>query len=74
MNKSVKKEIEVSDIEILMLSQFIDVLEVIEKYETIEDVRNDIYQRKKMLKNEIKFIENKKQEKKEKGKIIRLVR
>lgn len=73
MHKSVKEENAISDAESFMLVQFIDVLEVIESYETIEEVKDDIKQRKKMLKDDIELIKSKKQERKEKGKIIRLV-
>jgi len=39
--------------EIGFLAQFIDVLEVLEKYSTIEEVKADIVIRKKLYKDEI---------------------
>ena len=46
------KELQIGD-----LAQFIDVLEVIEKYENIEDVKLDIKFRKKYLKESIELME-----------------
>lgn len=46
------KELQIGD-----FAQFIDVLEVIEKYENIEDVKLDIKFRKKYLKESIELME-----------------
>ena len=48
------------DYEIIMLEQFIDVLEVLESYKDIEQIKNDIYMRKKLLKEQIIELESKK--------------
>lgn len=59
MNRPLEKIKYPSDEKILLLAQFIDVLEIIEKYETIEEIRKDIIKRKKYIKNEIHFVEKK---------------
>lgn len=46
------KELQIGD-----FAQFIDVLEVIEKYKNIEDVKLDIKFRKKYLKESIELME-----------------
>ncbi len=48
------------DYEIIMLEQFIDVLEVLESYKDIGEIKSDIYMRKKLLKEQIRELENKK--------------
>lgn len=46
MNKSTIEQIR--NIELFMLSQFIDVLNVLDKFETIKDLKEDIKRRKKV--------------------------
>lgn len=46
---------EVKECEKFMLAQFIDVLDVLEKYKTIEDVKKDIKKRKKIY---LEYIQN----------------
>ena len=45
------------DIELFMMAQFIDVINVFEKYETIDEVRKDIKARKKIYSDYIKQIQ-----------------
>lgn len=45
------------DIEIFMMAQFIDVINVFEKYETIDEVKKDVKARKKIYLNYIKQIQ-----------------
>lgn len=45
------------DIELFMMAQFIDVINVFEKYETIEDVKKDVKARKQIYLNYIKQIQ-----------------
>lgn len=59
MQKPLEKVTYMSDIEISLLAQFIDILEIIEKYESIDEVKKDIKLRKKHIKNEIKYTEKK---------------
>jgi len=54
-----------ADSKILLLASFIDVLEVIEKYQTIDQVKADIKVRKKILKEDIKRVEKKQKKDKE---------
>lgn len=49
-------EEQIKDTELFMLAQFIDVLEVVEKLNSIEDVKKDIKERKEMY---LKLIEGK---------------
>ena len=44
----------IKDTEIYMLAQFIDVLEEIENFKSLEEVKEDIKNRKKIYKKEIK--------------------
>lgn len=53
MVEEVKMEKEIIETQISDFAQFIDVLEAISKYETIEEVRADIVIRKKLLKESI---------------------
>ena len=46
---------ELTDLEVYILSQFIDVMEVIEDYENIEDIKNYVAQEKKIY---LEYIEN----------------
>lgn len=58
MTKDIGEEIRGT--ELFMLEQFIDVIDVLEKYETIEEVRKDVNRRKKIYMENIKKIsENK---------------
>ena len=50
-------ETKIADIEIMMMAGFVDVLEVLEKYDNIKEVKDDIKKRKKLMKKEIKYIE-----------------
>lgn len=52
-NKSFTKQ----DIELFMMAQFIDVINVFEKYETVGEVRKDVKIRKKIYLNYIKQIQ-----------------
>ena len=45
---------QVKDTELFMISQFIDVIEVLEKYEKIEDLKQDMRIRKKIYLRAIK--------------------
>lgn len=45
------------DIELFMMAQFIDVINVFEKYETIEEVKKDVKARKQIYLNYIKQIQ-----------------
>ncbi len=45
------------DIEVFMMAQFIDVINVFEKYETIDEVREDIRKRKSIYLNYIEKIQ-----------------
>lgn len=49
-------EEKIKDTELFMLAQFVDVLEVLEKYNSLEDVKNDIKKRKEIY---LKLIEDK---------------
>ena len=51
------KPIRIADVEILQMAGFIDVLEVIENYDDIKEVKKDIKFRKKLMKKEIKMLE-----------------
>jgi len=51
------KPIRIADVEILQMAGFIDVLEVIENYDNIKDVKKDIKVRKKYMKQEIRMLE-----------------
>lgn len=46
----------ISDVEIYLLAQFMDVLESIEKIDDIDFIKNDIKLRKKQYQNEIEKI------------------
>lgn len=46
----------VSDVEVYLLAQFMDVLESIEKMDDIDFIKNDIKLRKKQYQNEIEKI------------------
>lgn len=46
----------ITDIQIYLLTQFVDVLEEIEKFDDISQLKNDIKIREKLLKDEIKKI------------------
>lgn len=50
------KKIKNQDIEIFMLAQFVDTINVFEKYETIEEIRQDLKVRKNIYLNYIKQI------------------
>lgn len=43
----------IKDTELFMLAQFVDVLEVLENFDEIEKIKNDIKERKKMYLNEL---------------------
>lgn len=49
-----KEENLIRDTEIYILAQFIDVLENIENFECLEEIKNDIRNRKQLYKQEIK--------------------
>ena len=49
-------EEKIKDTELFMLAQFVDVLEVLEKYKSMDEVKNDIQKRKELYK---KLIEDK---------------
>ncbi len=51
------KNLSMQDIELFMMAQFIDVINVFEKYETIDEVRKDIKARKKIYSDYIKQIQ-----------------
>ena len=53
-------ESRIGDVEILMMAGLIDVLEVYENMDNIEEIRDDIKRRKKLLKKEIKYVEKNK--------------
>ena len=52
-NKSFTRQ----DIELFMIAQFIDVINVFEKYDSIDEVRKDVKSRKKIYLNYIKQIQ-----------------
>lgn len=51
------KSLSMQDIELFMMAQFIDVINVFEKYATIDEVRKDIKARKKIYLDYIKQIQ-----------------
>ena len=51
---------ELKDTELFMLAQFIDVMEIINEYDKIEDVKNDIKTRKKLYVDSIEKIRDSK--------------
>lgn len=53
------------DSKILLLTTFIDVLEVIERYQNMEEVKADIKNRKRIIKQDIKRIKKKQKREKE---------
>lgn len=60
-----KYTVSMADSKILLLATFIDVLEVIEKYHNMEEVKADIKIRKRIIKQDIKRIEKKQKREKE---------
>ena len=54
------KEEKEKDIELFMIAQFIDVIEVLDKYEKIEEIKDDIKNRKKIYLNYIEKMSNSK--------------
>ena len=58
MNNNIKKEL--NDNEIFMIAQFIDILDIFDKYNKLEDIKLDIKNRKKVY---LEYLENR-----EKGK------
>lgn len=51
------KNLSMQDIELFMMAQFIDVINVFGKYETIDEVRKDVKARKKIYSDYIKQIQ-----------------
>ena len=49
----------ITDIQIYLLTQFVDVLEEIERFDDISQLKNDIKMREKLLKDEIQKIVSK---------------
>ena len=43
--------------EIMYLEELIEILEILEKYDKLEDIKNDIYIRKKIYKEQLELYE-----------------
>lgn len=53
MDDNIKKEL--NDNEVFMIAQFIDILDILDKYNKLEDIKLDIKNRKKVY---LKYLEN----------------
>ena len=53
MDDNIKKEL--NNNEVFMIAQFIDILDILDKYNKLEDIKLDIKNRKKVY---LKYLEN----------------
>lgn len=53
-----KEEQQIQETELFMLAQFIEIIEILEKYQTIEEIKKDIRKRKQIYLEEINKKDN----------------